>query len=502
MSINDEIDDNATGEAKNSIVGTKENSIDGTEITTGGTANAAVVANASANETVNARDGERKTAEKRTSAAKNDGDEYRFSRIMYVIEAALEYFVSIAVGTVYLAKVAEYLGFSTALTGVLTAFVSLGCGFQLIAIFLASRRPVKRWVTALHAVSQGLFALVYFVPLFNLSAAAKTVIFVATLLVAQVIHNAVNSPKINWYMSLVDDDKRGGFTATKEIISLISGTAFSFLLSFVIDYFEGRGEIEIAFVLSGVGLVVLAVLHTVTLLLSKEKSESKKAVERKSGSIRALFKNKTLFKVILVSVLWNVANYATTSFAGAYQTDSVNGLGFSTSFCSLIIAVGSLVRALVSKPMGRFADKTSFVKMLYLCFAFSAAAFLTFAFTTPANGKIAYFVYYVTYCVGQAGINSATINLVYDYVDREQRTSALALTQTFAGFAGFLTATALGPLVGAIQNNGNSIFGLRVYAQQATAVISLVVVLALVAYLKFVVSKIPRATENFEPLCK
>ena len=72
---------------------------------------------------------------------KKDG--YEFSRILYIIEAALEYFVSIAVSTIYLAKLTEYIGFSDSLTGILSSFVSLGCGFQMIAIFLANKKPYQ-----------------------------------------------------------------------------------------------------------------------------------------------------------------------------------------------------------------------------------------------------------------------------------------------------------------------------------------------------------------------
>lgn len=87
-------------------------------------------------------------------------DGYGFSRLLYIIEAALEYFVSLAVSSVYLAKLTGYLGFSDTLTGILSSFVSLGCGFQIIAIFLANKRPVKRWVTLLHCISQVMFALI------------------------------------------------------------------------------------------------------------------------------------------------------------------------------------------------------------------------------------------------------------------------------------------------------------------------------------------------------
>ena len=146
-----------------------------------------------------------------------ENDAYKFSRAMYIIEAALEYFISIAVSSVYLAKIAAYIGIQDGLTAILSAFVSLGCGFQLIAIFLANKRPVKKWVTASHIVSQTLFASMYLVPITPMNTLAKTIVFLFVFLIAQIIHNAINAPKINWFMSLVDDDKRGRFTANKEM---------------------------------------------------------------------------------------------------------------------------------------------------------------------------------------------------------------------------------------------------------------------------------------------
>ena len=292
---------------------------------------------------------------------KTKKDVYKFSRLMYIIEAALEYFVSLAVGTVYLAKLAEYIGLSDSLTGILSSFVSLGCGFQLIAIFLANKRPVKRWVTLLHTVSQALFAMIYLIPVFTFTQTEKTVLFIGSLLVAHIIHNAINPPKINWYMSLVDNDKRGRFTASKEIVSLISGMAFSYGLGAIMDHFEALGDIRTAFIICGIGVFGLTVLHSITLLVSQEKPvRVEERRESVGASLKNLFKNKDLFKIILISVIWNVANYATTPFMGTYQTKE---LAFTMTFATVIAMVGSLLRALFSQPMGKFADKYSFSKL-------------------------------------------------------------------------------------------------------------------------------------------
>lgn len=419
-----------------------------------------------------------------------DKDPYKSSRLLYIIEAALEYFVSLSVSSVYLAKITAYLGLSDSLTGVLSSFVSLGCGFQLIAIFLANKRPVKRWVTFGHIASQLLFALLFIVPITELSATVKAVLFVAVLLTGHIIHNIINASKIDWYMSLVDNKKRGRFTANKEIVSLLSGMAFSYGFGAMMDSFEAKGDMRSAFLACGLVLFVLMLLHSLTLIFSKERpAEQATEYERVGDSIKGLFKDKNLFKIIFIPVLWNIANYATISFTGTYQTKE---LAFSMTFVSVVIMIGSFVRAIFSRTMGKFADKYSFSKMLSVCFTIAAVAFGANMFTVPSNGKILYTIYYILCCVAMAGINSATINLIYDYVEPKQRTQALALSQTFAGFSGFLITLVLSPLVVAIQKNGNSILGVSVYAQQVLSAFSFLITIILLIYMRTVVRKIER----------
>ena len=414
-------------------------------------------------------------------------DIYRRSRFLYILEAAVEYFISVLVGGAYLAKVTSSIGMSDSLTGILTSFVSLGCGFQIIAIFLANRRPVKRWVTVLHTLNQLCFAFIYVVPLVNIPQAGKIAIFIVFLLFGHALNNVVNSPKINWFMALVDDKKRGGFTAKKEIISLMGGIVFSFLVGQVIDHYEAVGNLTNAFILCGVGIFVLTLLHSLTLVFSREKPCEAQERGNTKQLLSGLVKDKGLFKVILVSVLWNMAHYATTPFYGTYQ---VNELGFSMTFVALLSAMYSICRSCFSLPMGKYADKFSFTKMLNICFIIEMVAFGINIFTEPSNGKILYPIYYMLYAVGMAGINSGAINLIYDYVDKEKRIGALALKSTFSGIAGFVTTLIVSLLVDYIQSQGNTFLGMNAYAQQVVSAIGCVLVLVILIYLNTVVRKI------------
>ena len=64
-------------------------------------------------------------------------DIYKKSRIFYIIEAAVEYFLATFVSGAYLAKMTSAINMSDGMTGIITAFVSLGFGFQIFALFLA-----------------------------------------------------------------------------------------------------------------------------------------------------------------------------------------------------------------------------------------------------------------------------------------------------------------------------------------------------------------------------
>ena len=416
-------------------------------------------------------------------------DAYKGSRVLYILEATFEYFISLLVSGAYLAKLTDAVGMNDTVTGILSSFVSLGCGFQMIAIFLANKRPVKHWVTVLHSINQLSFALIYLVPFTPLTRAAKIALFVALLLIGHIINNIVNSPKINWFMSLVDDKKRGRFTAKKEMVSLIGGMLFSFAMGAVIDRFEAVGDLNGAFIVCGISVFFLMLLHSATLLFSKEKDVAE--VEKTSAKqlLGELIGDKSLLKVILISVLWNIVHYSAVPFYGSYQ---IKELGFTMTFVSLLSAAYAVIRTLFSPVMGKFADKHSFAKMLNVCFVVMLVGFFIGIFTVPENGRVLYTVYYMLNAVAMAGINSATINLIYDYVDKKKRIGALALKSTLAGFAGFLTTLAVSPLVSYIQDSGNKLFGINVYAQQVVSAIAALLLIVLIVYLNTVVRKIDR----------
>ena len=417
-------------------------------------------------------------------------DGYGFSRAMYIAEAGLEYFISLMVVGAYLAKLTAHLGLSDSLTAILTSFVALGFSFQLLAVFFFRGGSVKRRIIILHVVNQLMFMGIYTVPFFNLPHSLKVTLFVVLLMGAYVISNLINSPKTNWLMSLVDDHKRGQFTAIKEAVSLVGGFLFNMMMGAVIDHFEAKGQIKTAFIISAVTIFLLTVLHTLSLIFTKEKPapeipKTVSVVDRFKG----VFQDKVIMKVIFLSVFWTICTHITTAFFGTYTTKE---LGFSMKFLAVMSIVYSAVRIPASFILARIADRKSFAYMLKFAYMIAAAAFLVASFMRPSNGKVLYTLYYALFAAAMGGINSAEINLIFDYAGPERRSDVLMVKQTVYGLAGFLGTLAATPLVNYIQANGNKIFGLQIYAQQVLSFISFILAVAVIIYLQKVVLKLKK----------
>ena len=291
-------------------------------------------------------------------------------------------------------------------------------------------------------------------------------------------------------MSLVDDNQRGSFTANKEIVSLVSGMAFSFLMGAVIDYFSEIGKIRTAFLVSGIVIFVLMVLHSLTLIFTVEKEIPQRNTKDFKTTFKELFKNKNVLCVTIVFVFYYVSTYISVPFYGTYK---INELGLNLKFISAITILGSASRICVSKFWGRYADKKSFAAMIEKCFMFLALAQICVVFATPTTGKILFTLYYLLHGIAMGGINSALINLIFDYVDVEKRANSLAITQAVAGVTGFVTTLLISPVISSIQKNGLSLFGMTIYAQQLVTFIALAITGFAIIYIRKVLMKINKS---------
>lgn len=408
-------------------------------------------------------------------------DIYRKSRVLYIISATLEYFISILTGTAYLAKIAGSIGISDGTIGVLGSFVALGCAFQIVSFAMRTDKAIKPRVVTINLINQLCFTLLYVVPAFNLPKNVKTLLFTALLLAGNVLLNVPFSPKATWSRSLVNEKKRGIFSASCEITSLISGMVFTMLTGRLIDTLEANGKQTEAFTVCAIVLLVLTVSHALCLIFVREDKTQVTKNEPLGSKLKGAITERATLLLIPFFVLWEASRYVTVPFFGTYQ---LNELSLSMTAVSLISVGYALIRSLVSAPIGILGDKRSFVTSMSISLIAMTAGLIVNSF----GGRVCHIIFYVLYAVTLAGMNSGIMNVIFDYVPKKKRTGAVSILYTIGGLVGFGSTLAAKPLVDYVQKSGNRFLFLNhVYAQQILSVIGAILALSALIYLNTVI---------------
>ena len=418
----------------------------------------------------------------------------KVTEIAYIIEAGFEYFISLFVTGTMLGYILDTLGFSDAMQGIISTVATFTCGAQLFALVLAGRKR-KRIVTLGHLINQACFSVLYLLPIFSIPAEIKPVLLMILLFAGHIINNAINPAKITWLMSAVPDERRGGFTAVKEMISLAGGIAVSLVFGAVADTFRDSSGMPTTpyYVICSIALIFMMLLHTASLLISTEKPEPNMTHAPIRSTVVRMARDKRLLKVIGVGIIWNIASALSISFYASYLRQE---LAYSFTVIAIISTAASLCRIAVSPLLGKIADKYSFATSMTLSFAIAAFAFLAMVFTAPETRWL-YLVYACLNAFAMAGINSGVINLIYDYVLPEERAVAMGVKNALGGILGFFTALGAGALLGRIQENGGlHIFGATVYAQQILALLSCIGTVILIIYMRVFVAPMHKVSNE------
>jgi Na+/melibiose symporter-like transporter len=319
------------------------------------------------------------------------------------------------------------------------------------------------------------------------------VLVIVCTLIAYLGNYLVTSIIFKWGMSYVDNHKRASFGASKEMVSLICGMVFTLAIGFTYDKYEETGNVTGGFLFLAAGILACSLLDLVCLLLMKkpEVSKSEEKKEPISAVLGKLLKNKAFICLLVIGVLYYVSVYMINSFMGAYKTGD---LGFSIGQIQIINTVGVLFRFAISKPMGKFSDKTSHSVGLFVGCVMLTACFFFNIFTAPSSRWMIY-VYALLYNGALAAIHQNFLNITFDYVETEYFVQATSIKAAISGISGF-AATLIGAgILKRVQENSNMVFGIEMRAQQLLSAISFVIMLVLCAFMFFVFRKLKKINE-------
>lgn len=392
-----------------------------------------------------------------------DTKEYKISRGAYKAQCAFDYFIALLVSDAFLSKLLTYIGLSDSATGIISSVISVTFLFQLFSLGFAGRiKSVKKTVIVLDTLSQFFFLCLFLLPFLKVGFTAKTVLVFVIIVTAYLFLYLNNNIAYRWGNAFVDPQKRGTYSAAKEMISLISGIAFTLFVGYMVDGFEAKGQMETGFLFIVGCMAVVMVLNFISLMLFRDIP----IVQNNGQKTFRQIWNHTLAdpkmrNVIIMVALYGISAFSVSGFLGTFKTAD---LGYSLGQVQVINTAASLVRFAVSVPFGKYSDKKGYDKGFRLALILLVVSYIFGLFATPAT-RWCIVVYSVLYSVSQAGIGQNIYNLAYYFADGDYILEAMAVNNSVKGVVGFLASLLSGSLLSFIQT-GQLTVGFMQFGQQ------------------------------------
>lgn len=419
-----------------------------------------------------------------------ESPEYKRSRNAYLMQCAFEYFVAIIVGGSFLTKLLGYVGFSDAAIGIISSLISLTCVFQLLSMLVVQKIcNTKKYSMTLQALGRLLFMSLYLIPFLPFAKEYRGILIVAGIVLAYLCYYLATSVTFKWGNSFVDPTKRASFSAVKEMVSLILGMIVTLAVGYVMDAFEAADNLEGGFIFCAVAILIFATCDLTCLLLIK--NDIKPKTKQETVPMKVVLQNtigkKGFRNIVILSTLYNIAVYFSVGFLSTYRLNP-HELAFSVATVELFNVIGNGARFLISKPFGRYSDRTTFAKGAELGMGLAAISFVLSVFTVPATRYLV-ILQILLYHMAAAGVGQNMLNITYNYVDMKYFVQASAIKNALGGLCGFGASLLGSALLTAIQNNGNQIFGLPVYGQQLMSLITAALLAVCILFNRKVVQK-------------
>ncbi|HIT52493.1 MAG TPA: MFS transporter [Candidatus Fimivicinus intestinavium] len=414
--------------------------------------------------------------------------EYRRSRVAYHIQCVTEYLVTLLVADAFLAKLLKSLGLSDSMVGVVSSLMSLAFLVQLLTIFLMQHiQNVKRTVLVIDITSMLCFMCTYFLPFVPVSAPVRTMLVFATIGGGFLFKYLQLNIYYKWGNSFVSPEGRGTFSARNEAISIGIGVVFTLIVGNLVDQYEKQGRLEACFFLIACTIAALTVIDFFMLLIIKKYSAQDAVRQQKSfrDVLRHTLGNRNFRNVVIMISLYDMGRYLTIGFLGTFKTQD---LMLSVGTVQLINIAANGLRCVLSRPIGRWADRTSFAHVYRMGLWLCAISFLLLAFTTAERWWLI-IAYTVAYDVSMAGIAGNANNMTYSYVPIDYFVQAQAVRSSIAGTLGFAASLVGGRLLAAVQAGGNRVLGIPLHGQQLLAILSFFIMLVAIAFNKRVVAR-------------
>lgn len=409
--------------------------------------------------------------------------DYERSRNKFIYEGCAAVSLFSLTSGAFLAGFAKYLGATDEFNGLIGAIPAVAGIVQIFSSLLFEKLEHRKLIISLLCFSyRTLLGLMFFIPLFIHSTSLRLAVLAFFYGIAYCMAAFITPAAASWVADLTPENIRGSYFATKDAYALACVTILTLIMGRVLDVYRKVNNEYGGFIILGIVVLILAVLNFYFISSVKEPILNRKRININLMDVLKLaLRNKGFRKVIILSILWNVALQVGGPFFAVYQ---VTGLELSYSYIMVMGVISSIVRVIIARTWGGLADRKSWFFTTKTSIAILGIIHIFWALV---DKNIAFFIVPILSIFGGiawSGINLSLFSIQFVYAPEEGRTAYLGTSAALGGVAGFISTFVGARIVSVMKHVNFTFIGISIGSMQIVFALSGVLLLVTALYVR------------------
>lgn len=389
----------------------------------------------------------------------------RKSNLNLLASGATANIISLLTIGAFLTGYLQYLGASEQYIAMIAVMPQLGSILQIVSPYVFEKLKRRKVLIVFSCFLFRFFvSTIFFVPYITEKKQERLILIFLIYTAAFLMAGFVTPGLDHWFWRMIPEQGRGKFLAKKDMVSMITVSAFSMAVSRMLDYYKAEhAEMKgftIMLVLSlGISLVDVIVLSGI----DEEPNEISK--DRKSflETILEPIRDQSFNKIIIFLCIWNFAVQLSTAFIPLMM---IRYLSLSYSFIAITGVASNIASMILIYLWGLLADRSSWYKVQKFAGTLMLLCYFGWFFIGGPYMKALVILLQILLGSSRGAFMMATSNIIFRLAPKIGKTAYFGVASSISYAISFLGGVLGSVLSLGLQKITFSVFGYHTYGVQ------------------------------------
>lgn len=383
---------------------------------------------------------------------------YKTNYKRYLTAATLDNTANKIMSSTFVVGYAIYLGLSDRIVGLYVASKSIMCLIQILSASIYSKIGQSKKVTlGIYSLYRLFGAFPILIPFISQDITIRTILFIISILFYEIFGQIGYTPLVNWRMSILKEEDRARFYATKNLIQNTLVMAVSLGAGVLLDHYAKSGNEFKGFAIL-FSIIVVINLIDIYLRATTYKPEIKENKVNIKETIKEPLKDKQFRKILIFTALYTLSLNIGIQYLSLFQ---LKYLGISYTFASILNVTLALVNAFFGVIWAKTYNKKGWKKLIIPMLVTYIAMFILLGNTTTDTTFLLIFAF-ILYGIGESAYGLFDHNVIFESAQEKYKTVYLSVNKTICGIVSILVPVITSNIMVDENNTGNIklIFGI------------------------------------------